>query len=70
MTVISIPVTTSVRPTRVETVMLRTVTAVGGYIASRMARRAARLDVRVAQDAVVEHARDAASARALGLYPR
>lgn len=70
MTIISIPVSTSVRPTRAEVIVLRTVAAIGRLIASRMNRRAARVSMTDAQDAVVERERDTAAVRALGLYPR
>ena len=69
MTVISIPASTRIRPTRVESFALSGVVAVGAFIARRIARRAARLNTREAQDAVAERRRDSAAAHALGLYP-
>lgn len=70
MSVISLPTTTCVRPTRFESLVLRGIAAAGALVARRMSRRATRQGLRDAQDAALERRRDAAAAHALGLYPR
>lgn len=70
MTAIAVPTTTSVRPTRVEALILRMATAAGELISTRMARRAARVAQRVSDETLSERRRDAGAERALGVLPR
>ena len=70
MTAISFPLSTRVRPTRPEGLILRGAAAVARLVALRMSRRAAHLGVRDAQDVATEHRRDAVAAYALGLHLR
>lgn len=70
MTAIAVPTTTSVRPTRVQALILRMATAAGELISTRMARRAARVAQRVSDETLSERRRDAGAVRALGVLPR